>query len=187
MCSICPFVHPLHKNKNDINAHVHLKGPESSSKHDNLQTTGDRRERYVPHSPLSTKTSIRRPAFSLASAVPIHTDNTFLYTSPPTAIGFWFALEPCVLSPVNNGCLSFLPGSHKKGFPGNIGGAMGKRFVRVDGGRKGTGFEDVGKVEGERDGSVEALERDESWRTETCDAGQPTHQKYDTTAGDRKF
>lgn len=47
---------------------------------------------------------------SIGGAVPSHNDSTFLYTDPPTAIGFWFALEDCTLS---NGCLSFLPGSHR--------------------------------------------------------------------------
>ena len=42
--------------------------------------------------------------------MPSHNDSTFLYTDPPSAIGFWFALEDCTLE---NGCLSFLPGSHR--------------------------------------------------------------------------
>jgi ectoine hydroxylase-related dioxygenase (phytanoyl-CoA dioxygenase family) len=32
-----------------------------------------------------------------------------LYTNPPSAVGFWYALEDATLE---NGCLSFLPGSH---------------------------------------------------------------------------
>jgi phytanoyl-CoA hydroxylase len=47
---------------------------------------------------------------SIGGAVPSHNDSTFLYTSPPSATGLWFALEDCSLS---NGCLSFLPGSHR--------------------------------------------------------------------------
>ncbi|KIS69412.1 uncharacterized protein UMAG_02743 [Mycosarcoma maydis] len=47
---------------------------------------------------------------SIGGAVPSHNDSTFLYTDPPSAIGFWFALEDCTTS---NGCLSFLPGSHR--------------------------------------------------------------------------
>ncbi|CDS01668.1 uncharacterized protein SPSC_01272 [Sporisorium scitamineum] len=47
---------------------------------------------------------------SIGGAVPSHNDSTFLYTDPPSAIGFWFALEDCT---TNNGCLSFLPGSHR--------------------------------------------------------------------------
>ncbi|EST05443.1 Phytanoyl-CoA dioxygenase [Kalmanozyma brasiliensis GHG001] len=47
---------------------------------------------------------------SIGGAVPSHNDSTFLYTDPPSAVGFWFALEDCTTS---NGCLSFLPGSHR--------------------------------------------------------------------------
>jgi len=47
---------------------------------------------------------------SIGGAVPSHNDSTFLYTSPPSATGLWFALEDCSKS---NGCLSFLPGSHR--------------------------------------------------------------------------
>lgn len=39
-----------------------------------------------------------------------HQDSTFLYTNPISAIGFWFALEDCTPT---NGCLWFIPGSHK--------------------------------------------------------------------------
>lgn len=46
----------------------------------------------------------------IGGAVPPHQDSTFLYTNPPTAIGFWYALEDATRE---NGCLSFLPGSHK--------------------------------------------------------------------------
>ncbi|OBA23004.1 phytanoyl-CoA dioxygenase [Metschnikowia bicuspidata var. bicuspidata NRRL YB-4993] len=59
--------------------------------------------------------------------VPPHTDGTFLYTNPQSALGFWFALEDCTAA---NGCLSYHPGSHKS-FP------IQKRFVRVDGASKG--------------------------------------------------
>jgi phytanoyl-CoA hydroxylase len=46
----------------------------------------------------------------IGGAVPPHQDSTFLYTEPPSAVGFWYALEDATLE---NGCLSFLPGSHK--------------------------------------------------------------------------
>jgi phytanoyl-CoA hydroxylase len=59
--------------------------------------------------------------------VPSHQDSVFLYTDPPSAVGFWFALEDCTTT---NGCLSFVPGSHKSS-------PITKRFVRMDGG---TGF-----------------------------------------------
>ena len=60
-----------------------------------------------------------------------HQDSTFLYTNPPSALGFWIALEDCT---AENGCLSFAKGSHKRA-------PVKSRFVRKKGG--GTGFEDV--------------------------------------------
>lgn len=71
-----------------------------------------------------------------ANAVPPHTDGAFLYTDPLLCIGFWYALEDCTLE---NGCLHYLPGSHKQH-------TVGKRFVRVvkDGTVVGTTFEPVG-------------------------------------------
>lgn len=56
-----------------------------------------------------------------------HQDSTFLYTEPPTCLGFWFALEDAT---VENGCLWALPGGHRLG--------LKKRFVRAEGG--GTAF-----------------------------------------------
>lgn len=46
----------------------------------------------------------------IGGAVPPHQDSTFLYTNRPSAVGFWYALEDATLG---NGCLSFLPGSHR--------------------------------------------------------------------------
>ncbi|CAB4011706.1 Hypothetical predicted protein [Paramuricea clavata] len=51
-------------------------------------------------------------------AVP-HQDATYLYTTPVNLLGIWIALEDCT---VNNGCLWFLPKSHKDG--------VIQRFVR---------------------------------------------------------
>jgi phytanoyl-CoA hydroxylase len=46
----------------------------------------------------------------IGGAVPPHQDSTFLYTDPPSAVGFWYALEDATQE---NGCLSFLKGSHR--------------------------------------------------------------------------
>ena len=67
----------------------------------------------------------------IGGAVPPHQDSTFLYTNPPSAVGFWIALEDAT---GENGCLSFKKGSHRRA-------PVKTRFVRKDGG--GTGFEDV--------------------------------------------
>lgn len=63
----------------------------------------------------------------IGGAVPPHQDSTFLYTDRPSAVGFWYALEDATLE---NGCLSFLPGSHRWA-------AVEKRLVRKAG-SKGT-------------------------------------------------
>lgn len=67
----------------------------------------------------------------IGGAVPPHQDSTFLYTNPPSAVGFWYALEDAT---VENGCLSFLRGSHRTA-------EVSKRFVRRKDG-KGTEFVD---------------------------------------------
>ncbi|KAH3670528.1 hypothetical protein OGAPHI_001043 [Ogataea philodendri] len=58
---------------------------------------------------LQSMVIIKQP--EIGGKVPSHQDGEFLYTEPQSCIGFWFALEKCTLS---NGCLSFVPGSHKK-------------------------------------------------------------------------
>ena len=65
----------------------------------------------------------------IGGRVPPHQDSVFLYTDPPSAVGFWYALEDCT---VDNGCLSFAPGSHKRA-------PIRNRFVRSPDG-KGTTF-----------------------------------------------
>ncbi len=63
----------------------------------------------------------------IGGAVPGHRDDTFLYTKPCSALGFWIALEACT---VRNGCLSFVPGSQDEE-PVDV------RFVRgTDGGTR---------------------------------------------------
>ena len=50
-----------------------------------------------------------------------HQDSTYIYTSPPSCLGFWIALEDATLE---NGCLWAIPGSHSGGEPA-------RRFVRT--------------------------------------------------------
>ncbi len=64
----------------------------------------------------------------IGGEVTCHQDATFLYTEPPTATGFWFALEDATRE---NGCLWAIPGGHRLG--------LKSRFLRADGG--GTRFE----------------------------------------------
>jgi phytanoyl-CoA hydroxylase len=86
---------------------------------------------------LATELGLRRPLLLqsmyifkqpyIGGEVNSHQDSTFLYTEPPTCLGFWFALEDATLE---NGCLWALPGGHRLG--------LKKRFVRAPGG--GTAF-----------------------------------------------
>lgn len=68
----------------------------------------------------------------IGGAVPPHQDSTFLFTEPPSAVGFWYALEDAT---GENGCLSFARGSHRRA-------PVRRRFVRMAGG--GTGFVENG-------------------------------------------
>lgn len=68
----------------------------------------------------------------IGGAVPPHRDSEFLYTSPPSAVGWWFALQD---AGPGNATLGMWRGSHK----GSRGGAIKRRFVRKRDGR-GTEF-----------------------------------------------
>ncbi|MHA1190221.1 MAG: phytanoyl-CoA dioxygenase family protein [Alphaproteobacteria bacterium] len=46
----------------------------------------------------------------IGAEVGMHQDSTFLYTDPPSTIGFWFALDD---ADQENGCLLGLPGCHE--------------------------------------------------------------------------
>lgn len=56
----------------------------------------------------------------IGGEVNCHQDSTFLYTTPMSVIGLWFAIEDATLE---NGCLWGIPGGHKQG--------LLKRFERV--------------------------------------------------------
>ncbi|KAL8707227.1 MAG: hypothetical protein Q9220_007721 [cf. Caloplaca sp. 1 TL-2023] len=69
----------------------------------------------------------------IGARVQPHQDSTFLYTNPPSAVGFWIALEDATAS---NGCLSFAKGSHRRT-------PVKSRFVRKQHGESGVDFVDV--------------------------------------------
>lgn len=64
----------------------------------------------------------------IGGEVTSHQDHTFLWTDPPSATGFWFALEDATLE---NGCMWALPGGHRE--------PPRRRFHRLPTG--GTGYE----------------------------------------------
>ena len=92
----------------------------------------------------------------IGGRVPPHQDSTFLYTDPPSAVGFWYALEDCT---VENGCLSFAAGSHKRA-------PIRNRFVRTEE-NAGTGFADN---EGRQ--WPEGLEEDTEVKKEVYELGE---------------
>lgn len=79
--------------------------------------------------PVALQSMVITKQTHIGGEVPEHNDSTFLYTNPPSALGFWIALEKCTAT---NGALSFLPGSH-------LTTPITKRFVRL-GENKGTGM-----------------------------------------------
>jgi len=83
------------------------------------------------HDPVALQSMVITKQPEIGGEVPEHNDSTFLYTDPPTALGFWIALEKCT---AENGALSFLPGSH-------LTAPIAKRFIRLPGG--GTEFEQL--------------------------------------------
>ena len=95
----------------------------------------------------------------IGGRVPPHQDSTFLYTNPPSAVGFWIALED---ASVGNGCLSFARGSHRRT-------PVRERFVRKEGG-DGTEFVDVeGQIWPE---GMEREERVDEGREEEYELGE---------------
>lgn len=92
----------------------------------------------------------------IGGRVPPHQDSVFLYTNPPSAVGFWYALEDAT---AENGCLSFAAGSHKRA-------PVRDRFVRSDDG-KGTTF-----AQNEGQQWPEGLEEDKDVKKEVYDLGE---------------
>lgn len=86
-----------------------------------------------------------------------HQDSMFLYTDPPSAVGFWIALEDAT---VENGCLSFARGSHRRTPVARRmvrkRGGNGVEFVDVEGARFPEGFE-VEEKEKEKEEEVYTL------------------------------
>ncbi|KAI5258106.1 phytanoyl-CoA dioxygenase [Aureobasidium subglaciale] len=72
------------------------------------------------HDPRILQSMIICKQPEIGGRVPPHQDSTFLYTDPPSAVGFWYALEDAT---AENGCLSFAAGSHRRA-------PIRSRFVR---------------------------------------------------------
>ncbi|KAM3075116.1 hypothetical protein ACMFMG_007426 [Clarireedia jacksonii] len=104
----------------------------------------------------------------IGGAVPPHQDSTFLYTDPPSAVGFWYALEDATRE---NGCLSFWKGSHKWS-------GVERRFVRR---KEGEGTEFVGN---EGRWFPKGVEGGEKGRDEVGKEGEGNYELGEVKAGD---
>lgn len=70
----------------------------------------------------------------IGGEVAAHDDHTFLWTDPPSCVGFWFAIDD---ADVDNGALWVAPGAHRR--------EPGRRFRRVsDDPADGTTFDEIG-------------------------------------------
>ncbi|PSK36939.1 hypothetical protein C7M61_003804 [Candidozyma pseudohaemuli] len=115
----------------------------------------DFKDPRVLQSMMIFKNPVSASSSSRENAVPPHTDATFLFTKPQTALGFWFALEDCTKE---NGCLSYNPGTHKT-VP------LTKRFVKIDQGAKGCNFIPV------EHGEASQEDKEEDYKLVECKAG----------------
>ncbi|KFM82433.1 Phytanoyl-CoA dioxygenase domain-containing protein 1, partial [Stegodyphus mimosarum] len=79
-------------------------------KHNFSQKVKDLLRNFKYKDPVVTQSMIIFKKPKIGEIVLPHQDSTFLYTEPPTCIGLWFPLEDAT---VENGCLWFVPGSHK--------------------------------------------------------------------------
>jgi hypothetical protein len=120
---------PKHRAVNKIGHYLHALSPPFASLLSTPPTDMKARPRAVARAlgfadprVLQSMVICKQP--EIGGAVPPHQDSTFLYTDPPSAVGFWYALEDAT---VENGCLSFLPGSHRWA-------PIEQRLVRGEGG-----------------------------------------------------
>lgn len=100
----------------------------------------------------------------IGGEVPPHQDATFLYTSPLSCLGFWYALEDCTET---NGALQYLPGSHKST-------PIVKRLVRTDaaeGAAIKTTFEEVPGVAPLSEEALAEQQDGARYKWVTCPAG----------------
>jgi ectoine hydroxylase-related dioxygenase (phytanoyl-CoA dioxygenase family) len=137
---------PKHRAINKIGHYLHELSPSframslSSRNAAIAQSLGFRDPRV-----LQSMVICKQP--EIGGAVPPHQDSTFLYTDPPSAVGWWYALEDATQE---NGCLSFAAGSHRRA-------SIKQRFVRTG---KGTGFADNESARFPKDFETEVSDKD---------------------------
>lgn len=148
------------KAVNKIGHGLHIKDPvfrEVTMENESLKSLV--RDLSFHHDPVALQSMLIFKQPEIGGAVPEHNDSTFLYTTPPTALGFWLALERCTPT---NGALSFLPGSH-------FSTPITERLVRLPGG--GTGFEPLPAPVLTRPRTAETSTTASEYKLETCEPG----------------
>lgn len=122
---------PLPRAVNKIGHSLHTLSPPFSSMSLSKHTAAIARSlRFRSPEILQSMVICKQPG--IGGRVPPHQDSTFLYTNPPSAVGFWYALEDAKRG---NGGLSFVKGSHRWA-------PITNRFVRLPNG-SGVGFENL--------------------------------------------
>lgn len=102
---------PKHMALNKIGHALHAFDPEFKKVTFSDQVQGIARSLQMERPAVVQSMYIfKQPRFG--GSVRPHQDSSFLYTSPMTLVGFWVALED---ADVENGCLWFVPKSHKQG------------------------------------------------------------------------
>ncbi|KAL8729168.1 MAG: hypothetical protein Q9166_004907 [cf. Caloplaca sp. 2 TL-2023] len=143
------LVKPKHRAINKIGHYLHGLNPAfrdstlTSSNAGIARSLGFRDPRV-----LQSMVICKQP--TIGGRVGPHQDSTFLYTDPPSAVGFWIALQDAT---TENGCLSFAKGSHHRSpvtsrFVKKQGGG-GTEFIDVKGARFPQDFEVEEKAQGE--------------------------------------
>ncbi|KAL9021586.1 MAG: hypothetical protein Q9185_001234 [Variospora sp. 1 TL-2023] len=158
---------PKHRAINKIGHYLHELNPTfRSSTVTPYHAAIARRLGFRDPRVLQSMVICKQPA--IGGKVGAHQDSTFLYTDPPSAVGFWIALEDAT---AGNGCLSFARGSHRRT-------PVRSRFVRKEGGG-GVEFVDVGAdgarfpagLEVERNRNQEEEEEEETYTMGEVKAG----------------
>ncbi|KAL8645696.1 MAG: hypothetical protein Q9210_006564 [Variospora velana] len=150
---------PKHRAINKIGHYLHELNPTFRSSTLTPYHAGiARRLGFRDPRVLQSMVICKQPA--IGGKVGAHQDSTFLYTDPPSAVGFWIALEDAT---AENGCLSFAKGSHRRT-------PVRSRFVRKEDGG-GVEFVDVG-ADGARFPAGLEVEQNQEQEEETYAMGE---------------
>lgn len=116
------LIKPKHLAVNKIGHSLHTLSPAFKTVSLNERNAAVARSLgFVDPRVLQSMVICKQP--SIGGAVPSHRDSEFLYTNPPSAVGWWYALQD---AGPGNATLGMWKGSHK----GRKGGHITRRFVR---------------------------------------------------------